>query len=38
LFASLEEKEGEGLKKMNEQVKEIEENGRIGLWGVNLYS
>jgi len=38
LFASLERSRGDDLeeKKSNEQVKEIEENGRKEFWGVNF--
>jgi len=35
LFGSL---EGKVWEKMNEQVEEIEENGRGGFWGVNFSS
>jgi len=31
-------REGKAWKKRNEQVEEIEENGRGGLWGVNFIS
>ncbi|AES66877.1 hypothetical protein MTR_2g082830 [Medicago truncatula] len=31
-------REGKVWEKRNEQVKEIEKNGRGGLWGVNLSS
>jgi len=32
------EREGKALEKRNEQVEEIEKNGREGLWRVNFSS